>query len=251
MSSAAACRRKRRRRSSSATVERLMDTCGTGVTPPAAFARCRGPRPVRGPVAHGQDSDCPADGRAFALWYSHRGQIPNMILWLCRKWKIAPRSQTKPEPRPPRILALDFGAKSIGLAVSDELGLTAQGLPTLLRSNKRNDFDHLRRIIRQYGIAEIVMGLPLRMSGERRHSVGEGTGIRRGAAPQVQAAGPPVRRATDVSGGQPGVARNRHEHSPPRRSRGPAGRGADSAVVPGVPKNKNIDRGFARRTRTS
>ncbi len=69
------------------------------------------------------------------------------------------------EPRPPRILALDFGARRIGLAVSDELGLTAQGLATLLRSNKRNDLDHLRRIIRQYGVSEIVMGLPLRMSG--------------------------------------------------------------------------------------
>ena len=67
--------------------------------------------------------------------------------------------------RPPRLLALDFGARRIGLAVSDELGLTAQGLATLLRSNKRNDLDHLRRIIRQYGISEIVMGLPLRMSG--------------------------------------------------------------------------------------
>ncbi len=69
------------------------------------------------------------------------------------------------EPRPPRLLALDFGARRIGLAVSDELGLTAQGLATLLRSNKRNDLDHLRRLIRQYGVSEIVMGLPLRMSG--------------------------------------------------------------------------------------
>lgn len=65
----------------------------------------------------------------------------------------------------PRILALDFGARRIGLAVSDQLGVTAQGLPTLLRSNKRNDLDHLRRVIRQYGVTEIVMGLPLRMSG--------------------------------------------------------------------------------------
>jgi len=64
-----------------------------------------------------------------------------------------------------RILALDFGAKNIGLAVSDELGLTAQGLPTLRRSNKRNDLEHLRRLIRQYGIRELVIGLPLRMSG--------------------------------------------------------------------------------------
>ncbi len=65
-----------------------------------------------------------------------------------------------------RILALDFGSHTIGLAVSDELGLTAQGLPTYRRSNKRNDLDHLRRTIKQYGIGELVMGLPLRMSGD-------------------------------------------------------------------------------------
>jgi putative Holliday junction resolvase len=73
-----------------------------------------------------------------------------------------------PDPSPPhpgRILSLDYGSKRIGLAVSDELGVTAQGLPTLLRTNKRNDLDHLRRVIKQYGVAEMVMGFPLRMSG--------------------------------------------------------------------------------------
>ena len=65
-----------------------------------------------------------------------------------------------------RIMAIDFGTKRIGLAVTDELGLTAQGLPTLHRTNKRNDFEHLRRTIKQYGVREIVMGLPLRMSGD-------------------------------------------------------------------------------------
>jgi len=75
-------------------------------------------------------------------------------------------SEPKRNPdQPPRILALDFGSKTIGLAVTDELGFTAQGLPTLRRSNKRNDLDHLRRAIRQYGVREIVLGLPLRMSG--------------------------------------------------------------------------------------
>ena len=64
-----------------------------------------------------------------------------------------------------RTLALDFGSKSIGLAVTGELGLTAQGLPTLRRTNKRNDFEHLRRVIKQYGVVELVMGLPLRLSG--------------------------------------------------------------------------------------
>ena len=65
----------------------------------------------------------------------------------------------------PRILAIDFGSRKIGLAVSDELGVTAQGLSTYYRGNKKADFDHLRRVIRQYGVTEIVMGLPLRMSG--------------------------------------------------------------------------------------
>ncbi len=67
---------------------------------------------------------------------------------------------------PARILAIDYGARKIGLAVSDELGLTAQGLPTYRRSNKKADLDHFRRLIRQYGVGEIVMGLPLRMSGD-------------------------------------------------------------------------------------
>jgi len=69
-------------------------------------------------------------------------------------------------PRPSRIMAIDFGSRRIGLAVTDELGLTAQGLPTLHRTNKQNDFNQLRRTIKQYGVGEIVMGLPLRMSGE-------------------------------------------------------------------------------------
>jgi putative Holliday junction resolvase len=65
-----------------------------------------------------------------------------------------------------RTMAIDYGTRRIGLAVTDELGLTAQGLPTLHRTNKRNDFDHLRRTIKQYGVSEIVVGLPLRMSGD-------------------------------------------------------------------------------------
>ena len=54
----------------------------------------------------------------------------------------------------------------MGLAVSDPLGITAQGLETLQRRNKRSDFARLERIIREYEIAEIVLGNPLRMSGE-------------------------------------------------------------------------------------
>ena len=51
------------------------------------------------------------------------------------------------------------------MAVSDPLGITAQGLDTIRRKNKRTDFGRLNEIVRQYEIAEIVVGLPLRMSG--------------------------------------------------------------------------------------
>ena len=51
------------------------------------------------------------------------------------------------------------------MAVSDPLGITAQGLETLQRRNKRADLAALEQVIREYGVREIVVGLPLRMSG--------------------------------------------------------------------------------------
>jgi putative Holliday junction resolvase len=67
---------------------------------------------------------------------------------------------------PGRVLSLDVGSKTIGLAVSDPLGVTAQGLETLRRKNKRADFEQLRRIIARYEVHEIVVGYPLHMSGD-------------------------------------------------------------------------------------
>ena len=64
-----------------------------------------------------------------------------------------------------RVLGLDVGARRIGIAVSDPLGITAQGLETLHRRNKKYDFQFLERIIREYDVREMVVGLPLRMSG--------------------------------------------------------------------------------------
>jgi putative Holliday junction resolvase len=52
------------------------------------------------------------------------------------------------------------------MAVSDPLGITAQGLETLRRKNKRSDFDALQSIIQSYGVEEIVVGYPLHMSGQ-------------------------------------------------------------------------------------
>lgn len=74
---------------------------------------------------------------------------------------------SRPKKSPGRVLGLDVGSRRIGFAVSDPLGITAQGLDTLERRNKRYDFQHLRDVIRKYEVKEIVVGLPLRMSGEQ------------------------------------------------------------------------------------
>lgn len=65
----------------------------------------------------------------------------------------------------PRILALDLGGKNIGLAVTDPLGLTAQGLPTLKRANKRADLARLREVVEALGVERIVVGHPLHLKG--------------------------------------------------------------------------------------
>ena len=66
-----------------------------------------------------------------------------------------------------RILALDLGKKRIGLALSDELGFTAQGLETLEREGRRDDIEVLRRITVEKNVKLILMGDPLHMSGQR------------------------------------------------------------------------------------
>jgi putative Holliday junction resolvase len=76
---------------------------------------------------------------------------------------LAKTASSQPAAR--RILGLDVGSRRIGIAVSDPLGITAQGLDTLQRRNKRTDLAALEQVIRQYAIREIVVGLPLRMSG--------------------------------------------------------------------------------------
>ncbi len=64
-----------------------------------------------------------------------------------------------------RILGLDVGTKRIGIAISDELGWTAQGIKTLNRRNGEGDLGEIRDIARQYGVAKIIVGLPRNMDG--------------------------------------------------------------------------------------
>jgi putative Holliday junction resolvase len=64
-----------------------------------------------------------------------------------------------------RILALDLGARRIGVAVSDPLGFTAQGLETIQRGNHRGDMETLQRLTKQYEVGMVLVGQPLNMSG--------------------------------------------------------------------------------------
>jgi putative holliday junction resolvase len=82
-------------------------------------------------------------------------------------------TQDDPVRQSARVLGLDVGSRRIGIAVSDPLGITAQGLETLERKNKRYDFERLSRIIREYHVQEIVVGLPLRMSGAEGTQAGK------------------------------------------------------------------------------
>ncbi len=64
-----------------------------------------------------------------------------------------------------RILGLDYGEKRIGVAICDELGMTAQGLPTIIRKSKKHDLDILGNLIKSYNVEKIVIGYPVRLDG--------------------------------------------------------------------------------------
>ncbi|MCE5210904.1 MAG: Holliday junction resolvase RuvX [Deltaproteobacteria bacterium] len=64
-----------------------------------------------------------------------------------------------------RILGLDYGEKRIGVAICDELGLTAQGLPTIIRKDKKHDWGILQNLITSYKVERIVIGYPVKMDG--------------------------------------------------------------------------------------
>lgn len=70
------------------------------------------------------------------------------------------------EPNPARVIALDVGKRRIGVAISDELGLTAQGLETIERTNNREDFAKLARLAETHGVSLFLVGNPVNMSGQ-------------------------------------------------------------------------------------
>ena len=64
-----------------------------------------------------------------------------------------------------RIMSLDVGSVTIGVAVSDLFGWTAQGLETIRHTTREADFKRLRQLTDQYQVEEFVIGLPLNMDG--------------------------------------------------------------------------------------
>src|SRR5688572_3882682 len=64
-----------------------------------------------------------------------------------------------------RVMGLDVGDRNIGVAVSDALLMTAQGRPTLKRSNLQTDLEYLRRVAEENEVSKVVVGKPLHMDG--------------------------------------------------------------------------------------
>lgn len=64
-----------------------------------------------------------------------------------------------------RVLGLDYGEKRIGVAVCDELGMTAQGLSVIERKNKKRDLGAIANYVQTYCVEKIVIGYPLRLDG--------------------------------------------------------------------------------------
>ena len=66
-----------------------------------------------------------------------------------------------------RIMALDVGSRTIGIACSDALLLTAQGIETIRRTSLEKDFNRLRELISEYEVHELVVGMPKNMNGTK------------------------------------------------------------------------------------
>jgi len=75
-------------------------------------------------------------------------------------------SESQAQEAEARILGFDVGDRRIGVAVSDGLGVTAQPLLTIHRTNKKADLKSVGRLVRRHGVREAVVGNPLYMSGD-------------------------------------------------------------------------------------
>ena len=108
-----------------------------------------------------------------------------------------------PSPDLSRILALDLGKRRIGLAISDPLRITAQGLPNLVRTRIRDDLDALDQLVKEREVGLILLGNPMNMKGTEGRQSGW---VREFATAAEKRTGVPVKlwdeRLTSVEAGR-------------------------------------------------
>ena len=83
----------------------------------------------------------------------------------------------KSAPVSPKILALDYGRKKIGLALADSAARIAAPHDTLERVNRNEDMRRLREFVRDHHVQQIIVGLPLRLDGTHGEMAEEATGF--------------------------------------------------------------------------
>lgn len=130
-----------------------------------------------------------------------------------------------------RILALDYGRARIGLAIADAETALAQPLATLDRINRNEDMRRLRELVREHGVKQIVVGLPLRLDGSRGEMAEEAARFGERVRKQL---GLPVEmvderltswEAERLPRGTPGTHDSRRHRQKAEQSRRPARRG--------------------------
>ncbi len=95
--------------------------------------------------------------------------------WQLWAYKMVPMVRGTPESGTAalRVLAIDYGRKRIGLALSDTMAMTAHPLTVLLRTNRRDDLRRLRELCREHSVGRIIVGHPVGMSGDAGEMAGE------------------------------------------------------------------------------
>ena len=89
------------------------------------------------------------------------------------------------DSKPGHILALDYGRARIGLAIGSAEAALAQPLGTLDRINRNEDMRRLRELVREHGVKQIVVGLPLRLDGTRGEMAEEAARFARRVQKQI------------------------------------------------------------------
>lgn len=87
------------------------------------------------------------------------------------------RSDPEPGASQRAVLAIDYGRRRLGLALSDALGVTARPLAVWERTNRRGDLARIRGLCRRHGVGRIVVGWPLRLDGTPGEMAREAAGF--------------------------------------------------------------------------